>query len=96
MVRFAVDGLWAVDVFVDDMPRKRRVEYAGAMYHVMSRGNRQGGYELLIWALLMNDLNKVLDMAGLICFARRDARPANQVVGPGGSHGIGSNRCAVD
>jgi hypothetical protein len=23
------------------MPRKPRIEYAGAVYHVMSRGNRQ-------------------------------------------------------
>jgi len=24
------------------MPRKPRIEYKGALYHVMSRGNRQG------------------------------------------------------
>lgn len=24
------------------MPRKPRIEYVGAVYHVMSRGNRQG------------------------------------------------------
>ena len=28
-------------VYVGGMPRKPRVEYAGATYHVMSRGNRQ-------------------------------------------------------
>jgi len=27
-------------IYERGMPRKRRVEYAGAMYHVMSRGDR--------------------------------------------------------
>ena len=51
MVRFAVDGRRAVDVFVGDMPRKRRVEYAGAMYHVMSRGNRRSD-------IFLNDVDR--------------------------------------
>jgi hypothetical protein len=56
----------------------------------------QGGFELPIWALSMNDLNKVLAISGSICFAGRDARPANQIVGPCGTHGVGSNCGAVD
>ena len=40
MVRFWVD--WAgYTIYLEKMPRKRRVEYAGALYPVMSRGDRR-------------------------------------------------------
>jgi hypothetical protein len=31
------------------MPRKLRIRYPGAMYHVMSRGNRREGIFLVMW-----------------------------------------------
>src|SRR5271165_3911320 len=46
--------------------------------------------------LSMSSLNSMLDLAGLVCFARLDAKRSTQAVGPGGSRGVGSNRGAVD
>lgn len=40
------------------MPRKPRVEYAGALYHVMSRGDR-------VAAIVRNDDDRVLFMGTL-------------------------------
>lgn len=44
------------------MPRKPRIEFAGAMYHVMSRGNRQGAI-----FLDARDCERFLDTLGEAC-----------------------------
>ena len=40
MVRFLVDD-GGLELKIGFMPRQRRVEYPGTMYHVMSRGDRR-------------------------------------------------------